>query len=111
MRCSHSFQSEEEKRTKIHRFPIYDNCKTSSGSYSVGLGIAHVNILIGVGAAYRNRGPIEIGFLLIGITTMNRELEGLSHAGGLEAIPRKLEGAYLKLGTVDGILTFHTLKP
>ena len=52
-------QVEEEGVASIYR---YGNPKRLWVPYSVGLGIALVNIVIGVIAAYRNRGIVENGF-------------------------------------------------
>jgi len=99
---------EEDGVASIYK---YGNRKRLWIPYSVGLGIALANIVIGVTAAHRNRGVVENGFLQTVVATRNRELEVLSRNGSLGRIPRKLEGAHLKLGTVDGKLTFHTPKP
>jgi len=53
-------QVEQEGVAAIYR---YGNPKRLWVPYSVGLGIALVNIVIGVIAAYRNRGIVENGFL------------------------------------------------
>ena len=65
---------EEEGVASIYR---YGNRKRLWVPYGVGLGIALVNIVIGVVAAHRNRGVVENGFLQTVVTTRNRELEAL----------------------------------